>query len=121
MSKLRQFEKPTSSEKAVVEKVGGHFLRYFSTPEGIEVGERLSALMEKLEAEETARFDSLSDTEKAALKFVATEIMNGREVTVRAVANAVGFKSSRSGAAVIDSLISKQFLVRGPGGILEVL
>ena len=62
-----------------------------------------------------------SDQEQKAFTFIKGNIEKGNVVTVRAVASAAGFSSSRSGRRMIEVLISKTYIVRDGFGVLALV
>jgi LexA DNA binding domain len=64
--------------------------------------------------------ETLTEKQKAALVFIKNELAHGKQPSVRTMAKAAGLRSSRSGARIIHSLISKGILVRRDGGQLEL-
>jgi len=96
-------------------------MAYFKTPKGVEEGNRIGYLVDKWEAEENTRFDSLTDTEKKVLVFIANEVLYHRSPSIRAITEVVGLKSSRSGVQIVEALISRGYIKRDERGELEVV
>ena len=82
--------------------------KYFETPEGEEFYERFTALM--LRIQEAQRNRGISDTESKALAFIRKELKRGHSPTVREVAKALGFRSSRSGYRIVRALKESHLL-----------
>ena len=87
-------------------EAGMNLLRLFSIISTKNRGEESSSLGKTPAAE-------LTEREQEALKFINEQILLKRQPSVRDVAQAVGLKSSRSGARMVDSLIAKGYLRRG--------
>jgi hypothetical protein len=62
-----------------------------------------------------------TEQEWKALRFLDAEIRQGRSPSVRQVAKAVGFKSSRSGYKLLKRLITKGLVVRDRRNVLYLI
>ena len=80
------------------------------TPEGQEVGERIVKAVKMMKLQTVVPTRVMTAKEALALIFIQREHALGRSYSVRRVAKAVGLKSSRSGARIVNSLITKGFM-----------
>jgi hypothetical protein len=80
--------------------------------EAQEMGSRLLRFFDILLKESVSTRIDLNEREKRAADYIAVENMAGRFPTVRGIARAAGFKSSRSGKKLQDSLVAKGWLGR---------
>lgn len=66
--------------------------------------------------------NDLTDRQEAALSFIRGRLLKGTWPSIRDIMSALGFKSPRSAAQLVNALISKGYLDRGgPNGKLRVL
>ena len=66
--------------------------------------------------------DKLKPNESKALRHIRNRIVhNGKIPSVRELMSVLGYKSPRSGALIIDSLIKKGFLNKRPNGELQFI
>ena len=92
----------SETEKQLWDKIIENLAEYFNTTEGDDFYERFATLMTRIKEQSIAR--SLSETESRALVFICKESARGRAPSVRMVAKALGYKSSRSGHRIICKL-----------------
>ncbi len=92
----------SEAEKQVWDKIIENLAEYFNTTEGEDFYERFIELMSRIKIQSTAR--SLPDAEKRALAFIQKEYARGSSPSVRAVAKAAGYRSSRTGHRIIHKL-----------------
>ena len=81
--------------------------KYFETPEGEEFYERFTAVFQKIHHKLELPLIVLSPNETKAYYFICKELKRGHSPTVREVAKALGFRSSRSGHRVVCMLRKK--------------
>lgn len=82
-------------------------------PEGKQQLADLEALMQRIQSRrevEAIPGIALTPNEEKALEFIRGELKEGHFPGVRKIAQAVGFKSSRSGARLLQTLRSKGVL-----------
>jgi dsDNA-specific endonuclease/ATPase MutS2 len=87
----------TIKQKHEWNRILDHLHDYLKTSDGEEILDRLQALTNNVNARQTSRELFLSATEKRALTFISNQIKGGHPPSVRDVATAVGYTSSRSG------------------------
>lgn len=108
-------EKPlTEMKKAKLDALMDFLIEYLHTDGGNELFLRFQDLMQRMRPPEQRIEEQLLLTakESRALAFIQKELKNGNSPSVRAVAAAMGMKSSRSGLGLIRSLITKGRLKR---------
>jgi hypothetical protein len=82
---------------------------------------RLFSILEKsTELQERPRHQP-NERERKALDYIETEKDEGRFPTMRGIAKAVGFKSSRSGHKMLKSLVMKNLVCRNNQGSLSIV
>jgi len=92
---------------------------FLSTREGIELSDRIRALIRKKEMGGAPDVRSqLTLHEETALVFIRKELKRGHSPSVREVTRALGAKSSRTGFRILQSLIGKGVLARRRSGPL---
>lgn len=93
---------------------------YYKTDEGIKVGLQIAATLKRLQERSEAEVEKLSIKEEVALAFIKGQLLQGKSPSVRDVAEEVKFKSSKSGARLVNMLIFKGYVVRERTGKLRL-
>jgi LexA DNA binding domain len=106
-------EKPlTKAHKRALDQILESVQSFLMTAEGQETMDRLESIMKGIHERHMRKMPVLSPTEAVALQFIVDEQRRGRFPSVREVAKAIGFRSSRSGHRVMQNLADK--------GVIEI-
>src|ERR1043166_7602123 len=106
MSQVASTKPLPRKQKRQLDRLLLMLMKYLDTPEGVTLLQR----MEKVFRPTSYRVPvaaMLSDREARDLRFIKREIKREHLPSVREVARAIGLKSSRSGALMIQTLRSK--------------
>jgi hypothetical protein len=104
-------EKPLSKKhKKELDHIIESLSKYFSTPEGEELFERMQTIFPQ--KDKALSRPALTQNEECAFRFIQRELKRGHSPSVREVTKVVELKSSRSGYRIINSLLTKGLLHR---------
>ena len=95
----------SETEKRAWDKIIESLTKYFDTAEGEDFYEQFTVLMSRIKDQCITR--SLSEAESRALVFIHKERARGHSPSMRMVAKALGYRSSRTGHRIVTKLKGK--------------
>ena len=105
MTNITKEDELSSDKERTLERMLRKLFAYASTPEGSAELESISTVYAELKNKISLRLQStLTQDEERALAFIERCRKEGGRASVRAVAAHLGFKSSRTGAKVVNRL-----------------
>lgn len=108
----------TEKQKRGLDQMLVSLYAYFSTPEGTALAQELEAITERIYSRH--RESRLTEVEHKAYYFIQGKLLAESSVSVREISRHLGFKSSRSGFKVVQSLIKKSIIKRKDGRIVLI-